>query len=93
VPATAGVPAPDHARQQARAGRPGVGPAGVGGSDPCPDPLQAVRVRLDLVRGSTQRVVQELVEVLPGRWLTVVAGWHSHSCSRAARRAVMPRAV
>lgn len=93
VPATAGVPAPDRVRQQARAGRPGVGPAGVGGSYPRADPLQAVRVRIDLVRGSMQRMVQELVEVLPGRWLTVVAGWHSYSCSRAARRAVMPRAV
>jgi hypothetical protein len=62
-PATAGVPAPDHVRQQTRAGWPGIGPAGVGGLDPRADPLKAVRVRIDLVRGSMQLLVQEPAEV------------------------------
>jgi hypothetical protein len=69
--------------------------AGAGRSRPDPgaDPLQAVRVRLYLVRGSVQLVAQEIAEVLPLRWRAVVAGCHDYSCSRAARRAVMPRAV
>ena len=70
-------------------------PAGVGRPRPDPgtDPLQAVGARLDLVRGSMQLVAQEVAEVLslPGR--AVVAGSHHYSCSKAARRADMPRAV
>jgi hypothetical protein len=70
-------------------------PAGVGGprSGPGTDPLQAVGARFDLVRGSMQLAAQEVAEVLslPGR--AVVAGSRHYSCSRAARRADMPRAV
>ena len=95
VPAAKGVPAPDRIRQETRAGRPGGGPAGVGRprADPRTDPLQALRVRLDVVGGSVQRATQEIGKVAPLRWRAVVAGCHDFSCSRAARRAVMPRAV
>lgn len=67
--------------------------AGLSRPDPGADPLQAVRVRLDLIGGSAQRMPQEIPEVLPLRWLAIVAGCHDSSCSRAARRAVMPRDV
>lgn len=88
APAVAGVPAPDPVDQDAPAGRPGVGGVGVscagvgcigvGGlrPDPRADPVQAVRVRLHLVRGGMQRVVQEFVKILSWRWLTVVTGSH-----------------
>jgi hypothetical protein len=65
----------------------------MGGFYPRADPLEAVRVRLDLVRGGVQLLVYEPAEVRPGRWLTVLSVTHCYSCSRAARRAVMPRAV
>jgi hypothetical protein len=66
---------------------------GRAGLDPCADPLETVRARLHLVRGSMQRTAQVLVEVLSVRRRAVVA-WSGHdSCSRALRRAVMPRAV
>ncbi len=81
---------PDHVRQQAC--WPGIsGLAGVGGFYPRADPLETVRARLDLVRGRMQFLVHEPAEVRP--WLTILAVTHGYSCSRAARRAVMPRAV
>jgi hypothetical protein len=95
VAAANGVPAPDRIRQKTRVGRPEGDPAGAGmpGADPRADPLQAFRVRLYVVGGSVQRTTQEIGEVLPLRWRAVMAGCHDYSCSRAARRAVMPRAV
>ncbi len=93
-----GTPAPEQARQETRTRlggvRPGM-PAGVGrpGPDPRTDPLQAVGARFDLVRGSVQLTTQEVAEVLALRGRAVVAGSHHYSCSRAARRADMPRAV
>jgi hypothetical protein len=70
-------------------------PAGVGrtGPDPLADPLKPVRPRLDLVRGSMQRMTQVLGEILSLRRHAVVPGSGHYSCSRAARRAAMPRAV
>jgi hypothetical protein len=62
-------------------------------ADPSADPLQALHTRLYMVGGSVQGTTQEITEVLPLRWRAVVAGCHDYSCSRAARRAVMPRAV
>ena len=62
-------------------------------ADPSADPLQALDARLYVVGGSVQGTTQEITEVLPLRWRAVVAGCHDYSCSRAARRAVMPRAV
>ena len=69
--------------------------AGVGGPglDPRPDPLKPVRPRLDLIGGSVQRPAQELREFGSLRRDAVVAGSGHYSCSKAARRAVMPRAV
>ncbi len=69
--------------------------AGVGrtGQDPRSDALKAVRPRLDLVRGSMQRTTQVLGEIVSLRRRAVVAGSGHDSCSRAARRAAMPRAV
>jgi hypothetical protein len=93
--AALGVPAPDRTRQESRilgAGRrvPGVGGPG---PDPGADPLEAVRPRLDLIRGRVQGMAQEVREILSLRRSAVVAGPHHNSCSRAARRADMPRAV
>jgi hypothetical protein len=70
-------------------------PAGVGRArtHPGADPLQAVRVGLYLVGGSVQRMTQEIAKVLSLRGHAVVAGSHHYSCSRAARREVIPRAV
>jgi hypothetical protein len=95
VPAASGVPAPDRIGQETLTGRPGGGPAGVGGprADSGADPFQALRARLYMVGGSMQRTTQEIGKVLPLRWRAVMAGCHDYSCSRAARRAVMPRAV
>jgi len=64
-------------------------------TDPGPDPFQAVRVRLYLVRGGVQRLAHEFTEFAP-RFLRAVwtaAESHNNSCSRAARRAAIPRAV
>ncbi len=56
------------------------------------DPLQAVRARLHLIRGSVEFVAQELGEV-PPLPAVAVAGSHHESCSSSARSAAMPRAV
>ena len=95
VPASKGIPAPDRIRQETRAGRSGGGPAGVGRppADPRADPLQALHTRLYVIGGTVQRATQEIPEVVSLWWRAVVAGCHDYSCSRAARRAVMPRAV
>jgi hypothetical protein len=66
---------------------------GRAGTHPGADPLEAVGVRLYLVRGSVQRMTQELAKVLSLRGRAVVAGSHHYSCSRAARRELIPRAV
>jgi hypothetical protein len=57
--------------------------------------FQAVCLRLYLIRGGVQRTTQEFRKVVPVRRsaLGAVAGARHHSCSRAARRADMPRAV
>ena len=75
-------------------GRPGM-LAGVGrpGPDPCADPLQPVLAWLDLIPGGMQGMPQELAEVVSWRRRAVGAGSGHYSCSRAARRALMPRAV
>ena len=57
------------------------------------DPLQPVRARLDLIRGGAQGMTYELAEVVSWRRRAIVAGSGHYSCSRAARRAAMPRAV
>jgi hypothetical protein len=93
VAAANGVQAPDRIRQETLAGGPEGGPAGVGRADPRADPLQAFRARLYVIGGSVQRTTQEIAKVLPLRWRPVMARCHDYSCSRAARRAVMPRAV
>ena len=85
VPARPGNPARGSPRMLARVGR--------AGPDPRADPLKPVRPRLHLVRGSVQRTTQVLGEVVSLRRHAVVAGSGHYSCSRAARRAVMPRAV
>jgi len=76
------------------AGRVSVAPIGGesrGGPGFRPDPVQAVRARLHLLRGGMQGRAHTLREVM---WLT---GWwggcHVYSCSSAARSAAMPRAV
>ena len=63
------------------------------GPDPGADPLQPVRARLNLVGGGVQGMTQEVAEVVSWRWRAIVAGSGHYSCSRAARRAAMPRAV
>src|SRR6185437_14213747 len=63
------------------------------GQDPRADRGQAVRLRLDLVRGGLQRPAQVLPEAVPAGRGGVRPGAGRHCCSRAARRAVMPRAV
>ena len=77
-----------------RPGRPGM-LAGVGrpGPDPRADPLQPVLAWLDLIPGSMQGMPQELAEVVSWRRRAVGAGSGHYSCSRAARSALMPRAV
>jgi hypothetical protein len=69
--------------------------AGVGrtGTDPRADPLESVRPRFQLIRGSVQLATQELAELGSLRRSAVVSGSAHYSCSRAARRAVMPREV
>jgi hypothetical protein len=94
-PAAHGVPAPDDVGQETAAcprlrvlagvGRPGLNPGA--------DPLQPVRPRLDLIRGSVQRPAQVLREFGSLRGDAVVAGSGHYCCSKAARSAAMPRAV
>jgi hypothetical protein len=69
------------------------GPDSPDGPDARADPLQPVRARLHLVRGGVQGMPHELGEVLSLRRHAVVAGSSHYSCSRAARSALMPRAV
>ena len=63
------------------------------GTDPRADPLESVRLRFQLIRGGMQLATQELAEFGSLRRYAVVSGSAHYSCSRAARRAVMPRAV
>jgi hypothetical protein len=63
------------------------------GPDPRADPFQPVRAWLDLVGGGVQGMAQELAEVVSWRRCAIVAGSAHYSCSKAARRAVIPRAV
>src|ERR1700751_404206 len=69
--------------------------AGVGRAGPHPgaDPLKPVGPRFELVRGSVQLATQELAEFGSLRRHAVVSGSRHYSCSRAARRALRPRAV
>src|SRR6185437_12429856 len=95
VPASSAHPAPESSQETTGRGRV---PAGAGGPGPHPraDPLEPVRVRFDLVRGGMQRPAQVLPEVHRVRSLrrgAVESGSGHYSRSRAARRAVMPRAV
>ena len=67
LPAARGLPPPDHARQvtgQETASRRRV-LAGIGrpGTDPRADPLESVRPRFQLIRGSVQLATQELAEL------------------------------
>jgi hypothetical protein len=57
--------------------------------------FQAVGLRLYLIRGGVQRATHELDKLVPlsRTALRVAIGSHHNSCSRAARREVMPRAV
>jgi hypothetical protein len=57
------------------------------------DPLQAVRTRLYLIRGSVEFAAQEVGEVLPFPAVEAAAASHHDSRSSSARRAAMPRAV
>ena len=95
LPASSGRPASQAGHETARRRRV---PAGAGGPGPHPraDPLEPVRVRFDLVRGGMQRPAQVLPEVHRVGSLrrgAVESGSGHYSRSRAARRAVMPRAV
>ncbi len=96
--AAPGVPAPYEVGQETARGR-GGGRFGMlagvrrSGPNPCADPVQPVRARLDLVRGGVQGMTQEVAEVVSRRGKAIVAGSGHYSCSKAARRAVMPRAV
>src|SRR6266700_3008985 len=76
------------------------------GQDPRPDrdqPFRPVRARLDLVGRGAQGEAHEIAEVAASRRAASLAlaprpgrpraGTRGHSCSRAVRRAVMPRAV
>ncbi len=89
----------DQGRHDAREGHPDaqhpLGPAGVGRARPdlVADPLQAVRARLHLIRGSVEFAAQELGEVRPLPAVEAAAGSHHESCSSSARSAAMPRAV
>src|SRR5205814_10026310 len=69
--------------------------AGIGrvGPHPGPDPLKPVGSRFELVRGSVQLATQELAEFGSLRRYAVVAGSRHYSCSVAARRALVPRAL
>ena len=95
LPAAHGVPAayPLGQETQARGSPRMLARVGRAGLDPRADPLKPVRPWLHLVRGSVQRTTQVLGEVVSLRRHAVVAGSGHYSCSRAARRAVMPRAV
>jgi hypothetical protein len=97
LPSARGVPAPDHAGQENGQETPSRRRmlAGVGrpGADPRADPLESVRPRFQLVRGSVQLATQELAELGSLRRHAIVSGSAHYCCSRAARRAVMPRAV
>ena len=94
--ASPGVPAAGQPGQEtSRCGR---APAGVGrpGSHPRADPLQPVRMGLDLIRGSMQRPAQvfpEFHRIGSLRRHAVESRSGHYSCSRAARRADMPREV
>src|SRR5580704_7542389 len=71
------------------------------GQDPRPDRDKPIRARLDLVCRGVQGEAHEVTEVAAaGRAVPLVpraggprAGARGHSCSRALRRALMPRAV
>jgi hypothetical protein len=94
LPASSGRPASKVGQESARRHV----PAGAGGPGPHPraDPLESVRMRFDLVRGGMQRPAQVLPEVHRVGSLrrgAVESGSGHYSRSRAARRAVMPRAV
>ena len=69
--------------------------AGVGrpGPDPRANPLEPVRPRFQLIGGGVQLATQELGELRSLRRRAVVSVSGHDSCSRAARRAAMPRAV
>jgi hypothetical protein len=66
---------------------------GRAGPDLVADPLQAVRARLHLIRGSVEFAAQELGEVGPLPAVEAAAGSHHEACSSSARSAAMPRAV
>jgi hypothetical protein len=90
--------APDEPHRHARDTQPDamdpVGLAGVRRTRPdlVADPLQAVRTRLYLIRGSVEFAAQEVGEVpLPA--VEAAAGSHHDSRSSSARSAAMPRAV
>ena len=57
------------------------------------NPLQAVRTRFYLIRGSMQGMAHELGELNTVCAVGAVTGFYHYSRSSAARRAVMPRAV
>ena len=90
-------PVPEEVREEPSARRARLGCLRMGRTrpDPGPDPLQAVRVRLYLVRGGMQRLAHEVREFVPLRlravWTAAVS--HNYSCSSAERSAVIPRAV
>jgi hypothetical protein len=79
----------------ARRDRLGLVRVGRTGTDPGPDALQAIRMRLHLVRGGVQRLAHEVREFVPRclRAVWTAAESHNYSCSRAERSAAIPRAV
>ena len=93
------VQAPQDAGYEAGDGQPDaqrpLGPAGVSRTRPdlVADPLQAVRARLHLIRGSVEFAAQEFGKVMPLPAVEPSAGSHHESCSSSARSAAMPRAV
>src|SRR5262249_52142843 len=86
------VPPPGHARQETHSRRRMLAGVGRSGTDPRADPLESVRPRFQLIRGSVQLATQELAELGSLRRSAVVSGSAHYSCSRAPRRAVLPRA-
>jgi len=93
LPAATRVPAANQVSQEPSVRRRMLAGVGRAGPHPGADPLQPVRSRFELVRGSVQLATQELGELGSLRRHAVVSGSRHYSCSRAARRAAMPRAV
>jgi hypothetical protein len=100
MPAGCGLSAPDQTDQescdrQAEGGQPGKPGRGVGRTRPdlLANPLQAIGARLYPIGGGVQLAPHELGKVVSVRVERTAPGSRHYSCSNAARRDAMPRAV